>query len=265
MSFFCQGSREGADIVAGKRGGNMRETTVLPAEIARFDALAASWWDPSGPMRALHRMNPARIAWITDQAARMFPGHSGMRVLDIGCGAGLAAEGLARRGFDVLGIDAAAATIEAACAHAAGQALPLQYRVSTAEDLVAQGAQFPIVTALEVVEHVPDPGIFLQTLARLLEPGGLLVLSTLNRTARSFLAAKIGAEYVLRWLPIGTHDWRRFLTPAELSGWARQAGLGNVASAGLSPDPLRNMWRVTRDLSVNYLVAFRAPGARGTL
>jgi 2-polyprenyl-6-hydroxyphenyl methylase/3-demethylubiquinone-9 3-methyltransferase len=226
--------------------------SVVPSEIARFDALAQRWWDPDGPMRPLHRMNPVRVGWIDDRVRTRFGG-AGVRVLDVGCGAGLAAEALARRGHTVLGIDAAEDAIAAARAHADGRGLPLEYRAATAEDLVAEGARFPVVTALEVIEHVADPAAFVRTLARLLEPGGLLFVSTLNRTPRAFLTAKLGAEYVLRMLPVGTHDWRRFVTPAELGAHARAAGLRLADIAGMVPDPLRGGWRVERDVGVNYI------------
>jgi 2-polyprenyl-6-hydroxyphenyl methylase/3-demethylubiquinone-9 3-methyltransferase len=198
-------------------------------------------------------MNPLRVGWVDERIRRRFGGP--VRLLDVGCGAGLAAEALARRGHDVLGIDAAAAAIEAARAHAEGQGLSLSYRDGTTEDLAAEKLQFQAITALEVIEHVPDPGAFLRELAGLLAPGGILFLSTLNRTPKSLLVAKVGAEYVLRWLPVGTHDWRRFLTPAELGGHVRAAGLRVADVAGMAFDPLAGLWKTSRDLSVNYIVA----------
>lgn len=239
----------------------MRPSTVKSAEIARFDALATRWWDPNGPMRALHRMNPARIEWICQQITRTFPGRAHLRILDVGCGAGLAAEALARRGFDVLGIDAAADAIAAAVAHAKDQGAvgprpSARYRVAAPEDLAAEGERFPVITALEVIEHVADAGRFLSALAALLEPGGLLLLSTLNRTPQSFVAAKIAAEYVLRWLPVGTHNWRRFLTPAELASALRRAGLRPIEVTGLRMEP-GGRWRTGGSTAVNYLIAAR--------
>lgn len=231
--------------------GSPRSAGASAAEVARFNALASRWWDPHGPMRPLHAMNPARIGWILSHTARRFPSPDGVRLLDVGCGAGLAAEALSRHGFDVLGIDAAADVIDVARAHA-GETGPA-YRVAFADDLLADGRRFPVITALEVIEHVPDPAAFIRVLVGLLEPGGMLFLSTLNRTRRSFLIAKLGAEYVLRLLPVGTHDWRRFIQPAELAGLLRDAGARVTDTAGLSPG--LNGWRVTRDLGVNYLLA----------
>ena len=229
--------------------------SVIGAEVARFDKLAAQWWDPDGPMRALHAMNPLRVGWIDRHVRAAHP--DGTRLLDIGCGAGLASEALARLGHSVLGLDAAPEPVEAARAHAAGEDLPLDYRAGTAEALTAEGERFPVVTALEVIEHVRDPAAFLRLLSGLLEPGGLLFVSTLNRTARSLAVAKLGAEYLLRLLPVGTHDWRRFVTPAELDAAARRAGLRLDASAGMSFDPIGRKWIESRDLGVNYIAMLR--------
>jgi 2-polyprenyl-6-hydroxyphenyl methylase/3-demethylubiquinone-9 3-methyltransferase len=232
----------------------LSNTTVSPEEVARFDALAAEWWDPNGPMLPLHRMNPVRVGWITARIARVFPDPASVSLLDVGCGAGLAAEAFARHGCRVLGLDAAGQAIEAARAHAAGLDLPLSYRTGAAEDLLTEPARFDVITALEVIEHVTDPARFVRLLAALLKPNGLLFLSTLNRTASSWLTAKAGAEYILRWLPIGTHDWHRFITPAELGVMLRVAGLRVEDTTGLSFSPLSREWRLSRDLHVNYLM-----------
>jgi 2-polyprenyl-6-hydroxyphenyl methylase / 3-demethylubiquinone-9 3-methyltransferase len=227
----------------------MSSGTVSATEVGKFDRLASRWWDPNGPMKPLHRMNPARIGWIEGFV------QGPTRILDVGCGAGLAAETLARHGHDVLGIDAAGEAIEAARTHAEGQGLALTYRACLAEDLVAEGARFPLITCLEVIEHVPDPASFLRVLAGLLEPDGVLVLSTLNRTRRSWLTAKVGAEYLLRMLPVGTHDWNSFITPAELAAMLRTAGLRVSRTTGLLAEPLTGQWRTGRDMGINYMLA----------
>ena len=230
--------------------------SVRSDEIARFDALAAEWWDPAGPMSQLHAMNPIRVGWI-DRRVRMHFGGP-QRVLDVGCGAGLASEALALLGHEVLGIDAAPDVIAAARAHADGL---VAYRAGAAEDLVREGATFPVVTALEVIEHVTDPAAFLRLLARLVEPGGLLFVSTLNRTARSMVVAKWGAEYVLRLLPVGTHDWRRFVTPAELAVHGRAAGFRMTATSGMVFDLRHQAWRLGADLGINYLSELKNSGS----
>ena len=234
----------------------MARGTVLEGEVAKFDALAAEWWNPRGPMAPLHAMNPLRTRWIAERLARHTGRDAaalgGLTLLDVGCGAGLAAEALARRGARVTGLDMAAEALEAARFHAAGQGLSIDYRQGRPE---AFAGQFDAVTALEVVEHVADRDAFLAALARAARPGGMVFLSTLNRTARSFLFAKLGAEYLLRMLPVGTHDWKMFVTPAELGAGLRRAGLRVVDVAGMVPEPLTGGWRESRDTAVNYIMA----------
>src|SRR5262245_52917144 len=199
-------------------------TTLDPAEIDRFARSAAEWWDTNGKFRTLHLIGPARLTFLRDTLIRHFgraeAGRKpleGLSILDIGCGGGLVCEPLSRLGASVTGIDPAADNIEAARAHAEGQGLAIAYHAARVEELVAEGRQFDAVVCLEVVEHVPDAGAFLKTCADLVRPGGLMLLSTINRTIKAYLLAIVGAEYVLRWLPVGTHQWERFVTPDELA------------------------------------------------
>ncbi len=240
--------------------------SVIVDEVARFDALGESWWDENGPMAPLHRLSLVRVAWARDVAARHFGREAeaalplaGLRVLDVGCGAGLFAEPLARLGADVLGIDPAPASIAVAGRHAAETGAKLAYRAATVEELAAEDARFDIVAAMEVIEHVADPAGFVAEAASLLRPGGLFLASTLNRTLKSFALAIVGAEYLLRWLEPGTHRWEQFVTPEELALAVRRAGLRVVERRGVAFDPLRRTWRLTSDLGVNYQLAAKKP------
>ncbi len=240
--------------------------SVISAEVAHFDALGDAWWDPDGPMAPLHRLSTIRIGWARDAIATHFKREAtagaplaGLGLLDVGCGAGLFAEPLARLGADVVGVDPAPKLIEAARRHAEETGARLTYRAATVEDMAAEPRRFDVVSAMEVVEHVADPAPFIAAAASLIRPGGLFLASTLNRTLKSFALAILGAEYVLRWLPPGTHRWDQFVTPAELLAAARASGLKPVRTNGMTYDPLRAQWRLSQDVSVNYLFAARRP------
>jgi 2-polyprenyl-6-hydroxyphenyl methylase/3-demethylubiquinone-9 3-methyltransferase len=235
-------------------------------ELERFSALAESWWDPKGPMAPLHRLNPARLGFLRQTLAAHFSRDArslrpfeGLRILDIGCGGGLISEPLARLGAAMTGIDAAEANIAVARAHARGADLDIDYRQASAEELSAADERFDAVLALEVVEHVADTDAFLQATAALVRPGGALIASTLNRTPKSLLFAIVGAEYVLGWLPRGTHRWDRFLRPSELAAALRRHGLQMREIRGLIYGPLAGEWRLGRDLGVNYLACAVRP------
>jgi len=237
------------------------ETTIDPAEVAKFEAMAADWWDSEGKFKPLHMLNPCRLDYITAQIAAEF-GHdlatqhpfAGLRILDIGCGGGLLAEPMARLGANVVGADAAAGNIPVARVHAAQSGLDIDYRVATAEELALASERFDVVLNMEVIEHVADPAGFLTACHDLLRPGGLMICSTLNRSSRSFALAIIGAEHVMRWLPRGTHDWSKFVTPDELSALIDTAGLDPVDRKGMVFNPISWGWHLSdRDLSVNYI------------
>ena len=242
-------------------------TTIDPAEVAKFEAMADEWWDPSGKFAPLHKMNPVRLGYVTRQIAAQHERDldaerpfEGLRILDIGCGGGLLSEPMARLGADVVGADAAARNIPVARLHAERSGLSIDYRATTAEALAAAGETFDAILNMEVVEHVADPPGYLAACARMLRPGGLMATSTINRNAKSYAFAIVGAEQVMRWLPRGTHEWRRFVTPDELFALLRGAGLEPVDRTGFVFDFPRWDWRLSdRDLSVNYVTAAVKP------
>lgn len=246
---------------------NATHSTIDPAEVAKFEAMAAEWWDLDGKFRPLHMMNPVRLDYIVDQICAEFgrdrrdsAPFGGLRLLDIGCGGGLLSEPMARLGATVIGADAAPRNIPVARLHAEQMGLNIDYRHTTAEDLAAAGEQFDIVLNMEVVEHVADPAAYLRACHDLLRPGGLMIASTLNRNAKSWAMAIVGAEWVMRWLPKGTHDWNKFITPDELFALLSGAGLTPVDRKGFVFNPLGWRWSISdRDLSVNYVTASTRP------
>lgn len=237
------------------------------AEIAQFAMRADAWWDTEGDFAPLHRINPARLTFIRDKACAHFSKNpigakpfAGLRVLDLGCGGGLLSEPMARLGATVTGIDAAPENIETAVDHARAGGVDVTYRCALGEDLADEGAQFDIVLNMEVIEHVPDPAAFVAVCADLVAPTGVMFMATLNRTLKSLALGKVGAEYILRWVPRGTHDWRKFVRPAELSGYLRRAGLDVTALSGLAYNLKRDEWELSGDLGVNYMaMAKRRP------
>ncbi len=240
------------------------QSTIDEAEVARFSALAAEWWNPNGKFGVLHKFNPVRLAFIRDEAAKHFGRQAkevrpfaDLRLLDIGCGGGLLSEPMARLGFDVVAADASEKNIKTASVHAGEQGLNIDYRVTTAENLAAAGERFDAILNMEVVEHVADLRLFLQSCASMLKPSGLMFVATLNRTTKAFALAIVGAEYVLGWLPRGTHDWSKFVTPSELAGALTASGLKIAQTSGVVFNPLSGRWSLSGDTDVNYMVSAR--------
>jgi 2-polyprenyl-6-hydroxyphenyl methylase / 3-demethylubiquinone-9 3-methyltransferase len=243
-----------------------RGDTVDDDEVARFSRIAGEWWDAHGPMAALHKFNPVRLAFIRDRAAGHFhrdPSRldslAGLRILDIGCGGGILAEPLARLGAAVTGVDPSENNIAVARRHAVQSQLVIDYRHGSAEDLTAAGEKFDVVLAMEVVEHVADLNLFVDAAATLAESGGLLFVATLNRTIKSFALAIVGAEYILRWLPRGTHQWDKFVTPNELEIAIEQSGMRIAAETGVIYNLLADRWQLSSDMDVNYMVVAEKP------
>ncbi len=240
---------------------SMADATIDPAEVEKFSALAAEWWNPKGPFGALHRMNPVRLQYIRDLAAEHFGAKgkplAGLAVLDLGCGGGLVSAPLTRMGAKVTAIDASEEAIGAARAYASQAGLDIDFRCTTAEALVEKGAKFDVVAALEIVEHVADVNVFLTAAAALVKPGGLLVLSTINRTPKAHALAIVGAERILKWAPEGAHDYEKLVTPEEVRAGA--PSLNWKEPVGITYQPLGNGWSLTSDASVNYLIAAAKP------
>jgi 2-polyprenyl-6-hydroxyphenyl methylase/3-demethylubiquinone-9 3-methyltransferase len=241
--------------------------SVDDAEVARFSALAAQWWDERGEMRMLHRLNPVRLGYIRDQAvvrlgreAGRLDCLAGLRILDIGCGGGILSEPLARLGATVTGADPSAVNIETAKRHAAAADVAVDYRCTTAEALADAGERFDIVLAMEVVEHVADRDLFVRRAAEMVQPGGLMLAATINRTLKSFALAIVAAEYVLGWLPRGTHRWDKLVTPEELERAMEAGGLQPVDGTGVMYDPFAGLWRRSDDMDVNYMMVAERPG-----
>lgn len=243
-------------------------SSIDPAEVERFSAIAEAWWDPHGEFAPLHRLNPTRLRFIRERALARFGRDAGarapfegLRLLDVGCGGGLLCEPMARLGFAVTGLDASERNIGVARAHADQMGLAIDYRATTIEALREAGeACFDVVLNMEVIEHVADPADFLRDTARMIERGGMMILATLNRTVASLALGKVAAEYVLRWVPAGTHDWRRFVKPEEVRGWLEEDKLEVEGPFGVALDPLRGRWSIGDDARVNYMMVITRPG-----
>lgn len=260
------GTHMAQDATAQTSTSSGSPSSIDEREVEQFSALSETWWDPTGPFKPLHKFNPTRIEFIRDQVAKHFGRDplspkplEGLRLLDIGCGGGLLSEPMARLGADVTGVDASAKNIGTAALHAGQMGLEIDYRATTAEDLLQTGAQFDAILNMEVVEHVADVGLFMSACAGLLKPGGIMICATLNRTLKSLALAKIGAEYVLGWLPKGTHDWRKFLSPAELAAHLRADGLHLKKVQGVSYSPFKDQWALSTDTDVNYMLVAEKP------
>jgi 2-polyprenyl-6-hydroxyphenyl methylase/3-demethylubiquinone-9 3-methyltransferase len=249
------------------RPSGAAESTVDAAEVERFSRLAADWWNPRGKMAPLHKLNPIRLGYIRDQAALRFDRDAkrldslkDLRILDIGCGAGLLSEPLARIGALVVGADPSASNIEIAKLHAAETGVTVDYRCTTAESLADAGERFDIVLTMEVVEHVTDVPLFMRRCSEMVKPGGMMIAATLNRTLKSFALAIVGAEYILRWLPRGTHQWDKFVTPEELETAMEQNGLSVIDARGVIYNPLADRWQLSGDTDVNYMLTAEKAG-----
>jgi 2-polyprenyl-6-hydroxyphenyl methylase / 3-demethylubiquinone-9 3-methyltransferase len=249
---------------------NRHASSVDPAEVERFSRHAADWWNPRGTMAPLHKFNPVRLGYIRDQAAARFDRDpkkldclKGLRMLDVGCGGGILSEPLARLGARVVGVDPAEDNIAAARAHAKETGVDVDYRATTAEELAGKRERFDVVLAMEVVEHVVDGKEFVATCATMVKPGGLLIAATLNRTLKSFALAIVGAEYVLRWLPRGTHQWDKFVKPEELESAMEKSGLQVIGERGVIYNPFADRWQLSSDMDVNYMLVAGRSGQKG--
>ncbi|HWJ87480.1 MAG TPA: bifunctional 2-polyprenyl-6-hydroxyphenol methylase/3-demethylubiquinol 3-O-methyltransferase UbiG [Pelagibacterium sp.] len=241
-------------------------STISPEEIGKFHAMAAEWWDPNGKFRPLHKFNPVRLGYIREQVLSHFGRDGsamrpfeGLRILDIGCGGGLLCEPIARLGADVVGADAGEQNVRVAALHAEQSGLAIDYRATTAEALAASGEQFDVVLNMEVVEHVADVPLYLESCATLVKPGGLMFVASINRTARAYALAIVAAERILRWLPRGTHDYEKLVTPEEITSITSRHGLLTIDRTGVSFNPLKNQWDRSRDMAVNYMLLLEKP------